>query len=1185
MLLPLALLSACQPANPADEQGDVQQEAQAVTGVRGAVGSIVVQNFAPFLSGWACEVGVAKSLSVHLYVNGPAGTGKMVKSVVANQPNEAALDTLCGTTGVPHRFLIPISADDVRKYGGGLLYVHGISASGGANRLLDHSGEQAFPRNLITGSIDGVVPTATGYAVNGWACDLGKAQSIQVHLYAGGAAGTGTIAAVATADRPTEPAVNAACKTPEGTPHRFSIPLGESAIASHGGKALYVHGIRVAGSESPTNGLLGRSGQLQAPAYFPLNWSTFKSRLSAGASLWEVPKHLRVTLNENVPNLPLLHVKGQLVCGNQDLALTARGILVDGPAALLECGTAAVPYTKRFSLTLVGPPSDPGFPDAHGCDEHAHSHPTGAQAVVAKCGGRLLLHGKAPNRTWTRLAATADTNATELVLTDAVDWAPGARIAIASTSFNGLEADEVEITSVDTTGKRLGFKPVVPQATPLKYKHLGAAQAYSNGKSGAEARSWVLSQRAEVALLSRNILIQGTEYDATDDLRNKKGGHVMVTSPLATQSGPLAQLDSVELVRMGRLSELGRYPIHWHRAGTTSGDYLKNASIHHSFQRCVVIHSSHQVLVQNNVCFDHYGHGYFLEDGNETKNEFRGNLGFVSRRPPMKVTGGVIEWNRGLLVTDNRETTSDRWSSPATFWISNPDNTFVGNVAAGSQGTGFWFSLANKVACDVDAMTTAVKSCRVLGPGEAPTASEQLVYPRNIPLGAFTQNGAHSSVVGVSTDGVAQGAVVTPCDANGVPLTKESNKCGDKATETSHYSPRDNSQPTGARVRPDYLRLALWRHTGSGFYFRGDAALVDESILAESVVGAFFDYNQTLRNSLVVGLGPQLANDEAAVAQVKNRRFFAARLYDGPFTLDNVHLAGHADRTFSFPSGNSYTVRSVAIGNVGGAQKAPTNQVRGLTLVDSSPPVDLTLTDATWPSGLRDADGSLTGMAGATLIPYDADNNPDGTPNINSYSECVALPAWFSRRCPPSMRFGSLTFFSTGYVVEPPNIPVQPIQLDRVRRTSGTDQLLARFPGRQNKVTLPAYAQGATYRYFAGVDDAFILTMPPFDAEATSKCPAGATCDLSFSLKYLRLGDRSPIVRLKLPANTSLVSVQGLGQLGSEAALETTPGYFLSADQRTLSMRLEANTVEPAILADAPFDAYASVVVRLKRNP
>ena len=75
------------------------------------------------------------------------------------------------------------------------------------------------------------------------------------------------------------------------------------------------------------------------------------------------------------------------------------------------------------------------------------------------------------------------------------------------------------------------------------------------------------------------------------------------------------------------------------------------------------------------MCYDHLGHGYFLEDGAETGNLIAGNLGVRTRNT---ATG------EGVLPTDSRA---------ATFWITNPDNTVRGNVAAGSDGFGFWYAL------------------------------------------------------------------------------------------------------------------------------------------------------------------------------------------------------------------------------------------------------------------------------------------------------------------------------------------------------------------------------------------------------------------------------------------------------------------------------------------------------------
>ncbi len=52
-----------------------------------------------------------------------------------------------------------------------------------------------------------------------------------------------------------------------------------------------------------------------------------------------------------------------------------------------------------------------------------------------------------------------------------------------------------------------------------------------------------------------------------------------------------------------------------------------------------------------------------------------GNLGLLTREPAAADR---------LLPTDG---------SPATFWVTNPDNVVSNNVAAGSQGNGFWYAL------------------------------------------------------------------------------------------------------------------------------------------------------------------------------------------------------------------------------------------------------------------------------------------------------------------------------------------------------------------------------------------------------------------------------------------------------------------------------------------------------------
>jgi hypothetical protein len=89
---------------------------------------------------------------------------------------------------------------------------------------------------------------------------------------------------------------------------------------------------------------------------------------------------------------------------------------------------------------------------------------------------------------------------------------------------------------------------------------------------------------------------------------------------------------------------------------------VSGCAIHHTFQRAVTVHGTHRVILRNNVAYDNMGHAYFFEDGIETGGIWEGNLGMLTRV------------SNALLNTD---------TSPATFWITNPNNTIIGNVAAG----------------------------------------------------------------------------------------------------------------------------------------------------------------------------------------------------------------------------------------------------------------------------------------------------------------------------------------------------------------------------------------------------------------------------------------------------------------------------------------------------------------------
>lgn len=155
--------------------------------------------------------------------------------------------------------------------------------------------------------------------------------------------------------------------------------------------------------------------------------------------------------------------------------------------------------------------------------------------------------------------------------------------------------------------------------------------------------------------------------------------------------------------------KLGFYPIHFHYCSDVSGSVVAKNTIRHSNQRCVVVHGTNNLEILENVAFDTFGHCFIIQDGIETGNRFIQNLGAQTKVP-----------ERVLEVEGNPESDCE----PATFWIVNPTNDFIGNVAAGSQSVGFWIEP------------------QLRGHGPRPFEGFD---PRYEPLGVFDQNVVHSS--------------------------------------------------------------------------------------------------------------------------------------------------------------------------------------------------------------------------------------------------------------------------------------------------------------------------------------------------------------------------------------------------------------------------------------------------------
>ena len=117
--------------------------------------------------------------------------------------------------------------------------------------------------------------------------------------------------------------------------------------------------------------------------------------------------------------------------------------------------------------------------------------------------GGLDLHGKPRNISWTTLASTSNAGTNKIILENAVDWQVDEEIVITTTTYRHDQTETAKIASVSADKKTLTLK------SNLQFDHLFIQKNYSNGYSSFKIA-------AAVGLLSRNIKIIGTEYQAQD---------------------------------------------------------------------------------------------------------------------------------------------------------------------------------------------------------------------------------------------------------------------------------------------------------------------------------------------------------------------------------------------------------------------------------------------------------------------------------------------------------------------------------------------------------------------------------------------------------------------------------------------------------------------------------------------
>jgi cell migration-inducing and hyaluronan-binding protein len=474
-----------------------------------------------------------------------------------------------------------------------------------------------------------------------------------------------------------------------GMPSRLSLlsMLLPAALMLEGGAQAFAQDAH-AGMKMPANAEAAPSAVKQSLWSNPASWPDGKVPKAGDAVT--IGKDKDILLDVAPPALRSLTIEGKLSFSNErDLELKTEWIYL--PGGELDIGSEAKPHTRNATITLTD-----NVPDEN-------INTMGDRGIML-VKGTLSLHGDRKNA-WTKLAATAKAGSARIDVLDASGWRKGDVIVLASTDFDSKQAEERTIAAVSGNAITLD--------RPLKYMHYGRI---TDG----------VDERGEVGMLSRNIKIQASE----DAEKTYFGGHIMA------MAGSRMYVSGVELTRMGQNMHLARYPIHWHILGDGQGQYIENSAIHDTYSRCVTVHGTNNLRIQNNVTYNTVGHCYFMEDAVETGNQFIHNLAMVTKcHPdgkacnPTDAHHGSSEGQRAkdiLIPSDN---------TASSFWITNPDNIYRDNVAAGSEATGFWIALPEHPTGAFKGTDTSAKT-----------------WPRRTPLREFSGNVAHSNYDGLMFD-------------------------------------------------------------------------------------------------------------------------------------------------------------------------------------------------------------------------------------------------------------------------------------------------------------------------------------------------------------------------------------------------------------------------------------------------
>jgi len=781
-----------------------------------------------------------------------------------------------------------------------------------------------------------------------------------------------------------------------------------------------------------------------------------------------------IVLDVTPPALRSLTIEGKLSFSNdRDLELKTEWIYL--PGGELDIGSEAKPHTRNATIILTD-----NVPDEN-------INTMGDRGIML-LNGTLSLHGNRKN-SWTKLAATAKAGSAKIQVSNAKGWRKGDVIALASTDFDSAQAEKRTIAAVNGNAITLD--------KPLKYMHFGKI-------------TFGVDERGEVGMLSRNIKIQASE----DAEKSYFGGHIMA------MAGSKMYVSGVELTRMGQNMHLARYPIHWHILGDGQGQYIENSSIHDTYSRCVTVHGTNNLRVENNVTYNTVGHCYFMEDAVEHGNQFIHNLGMMTKCHPdgkpcvstnLGPAGSAGPRANGqnakdiLLPSDN---------TASTFWITNPDNIYRDNVAAGSEAVGFWFALP-----------------------EHPTGAflgkegSDKIWPRRTAVREFVGNTAHSNYDGFMFDRGPQ--------PNGTFSVGGSNY---------HLAFADPADPKTQPVGSTFLNFTSYKNRHGGVWGRGELHLFKNLKVADNAVGFTHAasavgrtaYTSRIVDGLFVGETENIGNPKTPQEKAYGRSMPEPELADFPIRGYEYYDMRHdvVNTTFvNFQPNATRNASAVSYLMYTSFGMSSENAIEGAKFINAKP-VDFPPVVRKWSSDF----GRSNAWRGAAI--HDRDGSVGGVPNsyividngiASDEQACQIKPDWHAAVCK-----GDYGSFSVGGNLGFGGEPItDPIMMSRNgRRYEYTGQTTIRS-GAEVRLETARKSLALSLREM-DKGSFVIFELPGFTTSAAGEAETSlAALRAAPGTAYFKDGDKSLWVKLVV---ADPVGIGGPGGPGSGGGAAAAPG-------------------------------------------